>query len=157
MNFTNNVLARQMRFSTDNSNWSDWESYTTNKDMGLAAGFGTKYVYVQIKDAADNVATFVDDIYVNNFYSLTLTFAGTGSGNVNGGMSCVKGGACPSQTFEEGTKVTLSPSADSNSTFSSWNSACVVTGTDCEVTMNSDKTAIATFTQADEEKKRLIM
>ena len=145
----NDVLATQMRFSTDNSSWSSWETFATSKGINLADGYGTKYVYVQIKDAADNIATFIDDIYVRTFYPLTLTFAGTGGGNVNGGISCVKGEACPPQSFEEGTKVTLAPSADSNSTFTSWNDVCVVTGINCEVTMNSAKTATSTFTQAD--------
>lgn len=145
----NNVLARQMRFSTDNATWSNWETYATGKNYNLAAGFGTKYVYVQIKDAADKVATFVDSIYVRTFYPLTLAFAGTGGGSVNGGMSCVKGGSCPPQSFEESTQVTLTPSADSNSTFTSWSAACVVSGINCVVTMNSAKTATATFTEAD--------
>lgn len=145
----NNVLARQMRFSSDNATWSSWEAYATGKSINLSAGYGTKYVYVQVKDAADNVGTFVDDIYLRTFYPLTLSFAGTGGGSVNGGMSCVKGGSCPPQSFEETTQVVLTPTADNNSTFTSWSAACAVIGINCTVTMNSAKTATATFTEAD--------
>lgn len=82
-------------------------------------------------------------------YLLTLTFEGTGGGSVNGSMSCVKGGNCPPQSFEDSISVTLTPSADSNSIFTSWNPICTVSGTNCMVTMNSDKNITATFTEAD--------
>lgn len=82
-------------------------------------------------------------------YKLTLSFAGTGGGSINGGISCVKGDSCPPQNFEETTQVKLTPSPDSNSTFTFWNTACAVSGIDCSVTMDSDKNVIATFTEAD--------
>jgi hypothetical protein len=80
---------------------------------------------------------------------LTLTFAGDGGGDVNGGMTCSKGGSCPPVLFSENLKVTLMPTHDSNSIISGWSSECKVTGNNCEVTMDKAKTVTITFTLAD--------
>ncbi|MCE5314448.1 MAG: right-handed parallel beta-helix repeat-containing protein [Armatimonadota bacterium] len=55
----------QMRFSNDDSTWSEWESYGSIKSWTLASGDGEKTVYVQYKDNAGNVsASFSDRIYL---------------------------------------------------------------------------------------------
>ena len=82
------------------------------------------------------------------FYNLSLSFAGTGAGSVNGGMSCTKGGSCPAVPFLENTVVTLIPSPDSNSLFGGWSSACIVTGNNCAVTVSAITSVTATFNAA---------
>jgi len=69
----------EMRFSNDNSTWSDWESYaTTRNNWTLPSGDSTKTVYVQFKDNVRNpsTATIADSIgldttkpTVNNDYN----------------------------------------------------------------------------------------
>src|SRR5207245_4978811 len=59
----------------------------------------------------------------NKQYNLTLTKTGTGTGNVTSspaGISC--GTSCTSQAvpFDSGTPVTLTATADTNSTFGSF-------------------------------------
>ncbi|PUZ22632.1 hypothetical protein DCC81_19555 [Chitinophaga parva] len=52
----------QMRFSPDNATWSAYEPFATTKAYTLPAGDGVKNVYMQVLDAAGNVATVSDDI-----------------------------------------------------------------------------------------------
>jgi len=44
----------QMQFSNNGSTWSAAQAYSTTKSWGLAAGSGTKTVYVKFKDVAGN-------------------------------------------------------------------------------------------------------
>ncbi len=72
-------------------------------------------------------------------YLLSITKGGTGSGTVTGtGISC--GSDC-SESYTSGTKVTLTATAASGSTFAGW------TGTGCAstVTMNGNMTCKAMF------------
>lgn len=74
-----------------------------------------------------------------------LTVATTGSGTVTGpGISCP--GDC-SESYADGTNVTLDATAGSGATFSGWSGAC--TGADpCTTQMNADRSVAAVFTQA---------
>ncbi|WP_257450274.1 S-layer homology domain-containing protein [Paenibacillus soyae] len=48
-----------MRFSLDGTTWADgeWEAFVGEKSWTLAAGYGAKTVYVQLRDEAGNVNT----------------------------------------------------------------------------------------------------
>jgi hypothetical protein len=46
-----------MRFSNDNSHWSEWEPYSTSKTWTLEGVDGVKTVYVQFQNAAGLVST----------------------------------------------------------------------------------------------------
>ena len=75
--------------------------------------------------------------------TLTASVAGTGSGTVTGtGINCP--GDC-SETYADGTPVSLSASADAGSTFTGWSGACSGTGS-CDLTMSADRSVTATFT-----------
>lgn len=78
-------------------------------------------------------------------YTLNLSFAGTGGGSVNGGMSCLSGASCSPAQFVEGTTVTLIPTADGDSLFGGWSDACTVIGDTCQVTMEKSFPITATF------------
>jgi len=70
-------------------------------------------------------------------YTLTVTKAGTGSGNVT---------TNPSGTnFNAGTVVTLTATPDASSTFSGWSGGCTGTSPNCTVTMNSNTSVTASF------------
>ncbi|MBI5233073.1 MAG: hypothetical protein HY880_01825, partial [Deltaproteobacteria bacterium] len=59
----------EMRFSNsaDDSSWSSWETYATDKVWTLSSGDGVKTVYVQFKDLAGNASSsFTDDIILNS-------------------------------------------------------------------------------------------
>ena len=73
--------------------------------------------------------------------------SGSGGGTVSAdplGITC--GPACDQdeQDYQSGTMVTLTATADSGSIFESWSGACSGTGS-CEITMDENKTATATF------------
>jgi hypothetical protein len=85
-------------------------------------------------------------------YPLTIAFAGTGGGSVNGGMACVTGASCAAAQWEPDTVVTLTASADSNSTFGGWSGCGNVSGSTCTVTMTGAKTVTSTFVAAPKAK-----
>lgn len=59
---TDNVGVTEMRLSNGGA-WNAWEAYTTTRAWTLASGDGTKWVYVQYRDAAGNISTtYVDSI-----------------------------------------------------------------------------------------------
>jgi List-Bact-rpt repeat protein/fibronectin type III domain protein len=75
--------------------------------------------------------------------SLSVTMAGSGQGNVTGGVSC-SSGTC-SGTFPQGTSVTLTAAPKSGSTFSGWGGACTGTGSCVVVLSTSSASVSATF------------
>jgi hypothetical protein len=51
--------AVQMSFSNDGTIWSEWQAYAPTASWSLAAGDGTKTVYVRVKDGAGNISEVV--------------------------------------------------------------------------------------------------
>jgi hypothetical protein len=68
--------------------------------------------------------------------------AGSGTGSVTGpGISCP--GDC-TETYTDGTQVTLQAAPSGSSIFGGWSGACSGSGS-CQLTMDADKSAGATF------------
>jgi hypothetical protein len=86
-------------------------------------------------------------LYTANTDGLLVTLAGTGGGTVTSspsGITCPGVGTC-SASFKPSTAVTLTATANANSTFAGWSGAgCSGTGT-CAVTLTSNQAATATF------------
>jgi Divergent InlB B-repeat domain/Lamin Tail Domain len=77
-------------------------------------------------------------------HALTVSVNGTGMGTVTGsGINCP--GTC-SHNYDNGTSVTLGATPANNSSFAGWSGACSGTGV-CNLTMNSDQSVTASFTQ----------
>lgn len=94
----------------------------------------------------------------NPTFALSLTKNGTGEGTVISeppGIDC--GVDCPDQsnTFDEGTNVTLTATPDTGSLFTFWTGACRGIPTTCEVTMNADTAVVATFVPHDTRRFKL--
>lgn len=51
------VSSLKMRFSNDNSTWSDWEAFSNTKSWTLTDVDGEQPVYFQVKDLAGNTAS----------------------------------------------------------------------------------------------------
>jgi len=81
-------------------------------------------------------------------YALSVSLAGDGAGTVTGtGINCFDGGGADcTETYTDGTVITLTASTDSGSIFTSWGGACTNTTGDCVVTMDAAKLVTATFT-----------
>ena len=78
--------------------------------------------------------------------TLTVNWTGNGNGEVDStptGINCLCSPAA-SAPFPKGSKVTLTATAQSGSTFAGWGGACSGTGS-CTVTMNGDQTVSANF------------
>lgn len=77
--------------------------------------------------------------------TLTVAKAGSGSGTITTSPAGIDCGTSCSHAFAYGTSVTLTATAATGSTFAGWSGGgCSGTGT-CVVTVNADKTVIATF------------
>jgi LmbE family N-acetylglucosaminyl deacetylase len=77
-------------------------------------------------------------------FALKVSKAGNGSGSLTSspaGISC--GTECEGE-YQEGTEVTLSPSASPGSEFKGWSGACTGTGA-CKVTVSAAKSVAAEF------------
>lgn len=104
----------QMRFSNDNTTWSDWETYNTFKSWILLTGDGTKGVTVQYRDNA-GLTSFYSDLIILDTTKPTanagagktvtedtlVTFDGSASTDENGITSYI-------WTFTDATPQTLS-------------------------------------------------
>jgi hypothetical protein len=102
----------------------------------ITGGPDTSYREVVLGEAF--VAMFDN---LSSLYTLTVTRSGNGSGTVTGpGINC--GFNCV-EAYTPNTLVTLTPTADTDSIFAGWSG-----DPDCsdgQVTMNADKTCMATF------------
>ena len=121
---------------------------TSTPMTGLFAS--TQYCYkVSAYDAANNESAQSTQICATTkdvpTYTLSVLKGGTGNGTITGtGISC---GTDCSQTFTDGTAVTLTAAASSGATFSSWLGCDTVSGPACTIAMTRDKTVTASFTQ----------
>jgi hypothetical protein len=78
-------------------------------------------------------------------FTLTVTKLGSGSGTVTSNPAGIDCGATCSATYNSGTMVDLTASADAGSVFAGWTDAgCFGTGS-CTVTINADTSVIAYF------------
>jgi len=80
------------------------------------------------------------------FYALSITKTGKGTGTVSSSPAGVDCGTDCKEKYPKGTIVTLTATADANSTFTAW-TGCPKVNPDktCTVTMNTNKTVTANF------------
>ncbi|HVO55105.1 MAG TPA: hypothetical protein VMT37_11905, partial [Solirubrobacterales bacterium] len=77
-------------------------------------------------------------------FALKVTKSGNGSGTVTSSPSGISCGSECEASYEEGTEVTLTPSASAGSEFKGWSGACTGTGA-CKVTISAAKQVGAEF------------
>ena len=111
---------------------------------------GSHTFTVKASDAAGNVETVgTQNTWQWNITTLlTISRNGTGGGSIapnTGTITWTNNSG--TATYNSGTVVTLTATADSGSTFSGWTGVCSGTGT-CQVTMDAAKNVTATFTYA---------
>jgi predicted outer membrane repeat protein len=92
----------------------------------------------------DGTATVDMGAYEAQFHLLTVSLAGSGSGDVTSDPAGIDCGVDCDEIYLEGIVVTLTAAADFGSTFSGWGGACTGTG-DCVVTMDDAKSVTASF------------
>ncbi|MGV8039521.1 MAG: choice-of-anchor J domain-containing protein [Thermoanaerobaculaceae bacterium] len=105
---------------------------------GACTGTGT--CTVTMSQAASVTATFTLEQHL-----LAVDKDGSGTGVVTSAPTGIDCGSRCASTFDHGTIVTLTPSADASSTFVGWSGDC--RGTEpCQLTMDTARAATATFT-----------
>jgi hypothetical protein len=80
-------------------------------------------------------------------FKLTVTKVGTGNGRVTSEPAGIDCGSTCSESYPEGTVVTLSVKANGRSTFMGWKGDCSGTGP-CQVTMDAARQVRARFAQS---------
>ncbi len=80
-------------------------------------------------------------------YTVSVSKSGSGTGTVTSNPAGIDCGATCSAQFASGTTVTLTATADTGSSFSTWGGDCSTCGNNntCNLTVNSDKNCTATF------------
>ncbi|HTR73932.1 MAG TPA: beta-propeller fold lactonase family protein [Solirubrobacterales bacterium] len=111
----------------------------------VAASPDGKYVYVAaLSEGAISVFGPGEEPPASR-HDLTVEKTGSGTGTVVSAPTGIECGPVCVHTFTDGTKVSLTATPASGSTFSGWSGAgCSGTGT-CEVTISADQTVTATF------------
>ena len=104
---------------------------------GACTGVGACSVTV---DAAKSVSA----TFSKNIFALNVVRAGNGNGIVTSAPLAIYCGATCAASFDSGTAVTLTASADSRSTFTGWTGACVGLG-DCALSLTQARSVTATF------------
>jgi hypothetical protein len=78
-------------------------------------------------------------------FTLTVTTSGLGRGTVTSNPPGIDCGADCSESYVEGTAVTLTATPALGSIFMGWNGCDAVSGARCTVTVNADRSVSAHF------------
>ena len=78
-------------------------------------------------------------------FALSVTKAGTGTGDVSSNPAGISCGATCTANFASGSSVTLTAAPSSGSSFAGWGGACSGSGATCRVTMSAAQSVTATF------------
>jgi hypothetical protein len=113
---------------------------------------GTGNCDVQMSAAQNVVATFELE-QTENF---TLQVSVSGSGVVSSSPSGIDCGSDCSQSYEDGTTVTLSAAPASGFQFSGWSGSCTGSG-DCQLAMTAQRSAVAEFAEIAPENHTLMV
>ncbi|MEK5232994.1 S-layer homology domain-containing protein [Lysinibacillus sp. FSL K6-0232] len=126
--------AITMRFSNDGTTWSSWESYASTKGWTLTNGDGSKTIYMQLKDTADNISNTLSNTIILDTTPPVITGV-TNSGVYNTDVTI---------SFNEGTATLNGATFTNGATIStSGNYTVVVTdsaGNTTTITFVIDKT-----------------
>ena len=119
-------------------------TYDPNGQL-IKADYGGGNTITYAYDEAGNIVALTATGQAQK-YTLTVSKSGDGSGTVTSNPAGINCGTDCDQAYDPNTGVSLTATASSGSTFVGWSGACSGKGA-CSVTMNGDKTVVATFNQ----------
>jgi uncharacterized repeat protein (TIGR01451 family) len=131
-------------------------AWTTSGNLVAARGYHTAVllsdgqVLVAGGESAPSGAALTSaEVYtpVSTAHTLTIQKAGGGSGTVTSSPAGIDCGTDCSESYIPGTAVTLTATADANTTFSGWSGAVTSRANPLQLTMDADQTLTATFKQ----------
>ncbi|MCE5262102.1 MAG: chitobiase/beta-hexosaminidase C-terminal domain-containing protein [Deltaproteobacteria bacterium] len=107
---------------------------------GSSVGAVTAYTFNSVAASHTIAATFAV-----NTYALGVSRSGTGTGLVSSSPAGISCGTDCSETYNHGTEVTLTATADASSAFTGWSGACTGTASTCTLSMDAAKSVTAAF------------
>lgn len=120
--------------------------YNGNDNTKVMYGFaGNGLVKRSLTQADSDGILWIYPPVIPTDYAVNLSVGGTGSGSVvstPGGLAC---NANCSARFDRDSTVTLAATRSPYSLFGSWSGCTSVSGTDCQLYMDGDKTPTVTF------------
>ncbi len=114
-----------------------------NPDGVILIKTGNVYKYLFTNVITDT--HIITATYAIDTFSLTASSIGSGTGTITG--SGINFPGDNNETFDYGTPVALTATADAGSIFEGWSGACLGKNTTCTVTVTKAKTAVAKFTK----------
>ena len=149
VNFTNNSTGYDQPLSHEWDFDNDGIVDSSNQNpIYIYNNQGTYTVKLKVTDSDGSIDTLIRTNYIivtPPVYSLTITKTGSGSGTVTSSLAGIDCGTDCTETYDEGTVVTLSAIPDAGSTFTGWTGGGCSGSDDCTVTMNADTDITATF------------
>jgi len=103
-------------------------------------------------DGKDSNGIWSIGIYTVPMNQVTVQKSGTGQGTVSSVPMAIDCGSACNASLPRGTVVNLTATAEYGSALSNWNDCDSVDGNACVITLNSDRTATATFRAVTEVK-----
>jgi hypothetical protein len=124
----------------ENENWQGEVDLSGSKSVTLSEST-TFHLTCYKGELSTSASVYVS--VIQQFYTLNVYKASNGSGTVTGpGIDC---GTDCSESYNQGTQVTLTATPASGSTFTGWSGDCSGTQLTCTLTMNSNKSVTANF------------
>jgi alpha-tubulin suppressor-like RCC1 family protein len=143
-NGTNTNSATPLTMSGTGVTWTSSNTAVATIDgTGRATGVGAGTTTITATDASGDSASTT--LTVVGEADLTVFRTGAGTGTVTSNPAGIDCGTDCSQSYTNGTVVTLTATAASNSTFAGWSGCDTVSGATCTVTVSSGRTATAAF------------
>ena len=106
---------------------------------------GGRDLYYEHNTCRDPVASDIYKIEEPGVFDLDVSLAGTGTGAVASDPAGIDCGTDCSGSYEEGTRVTLTATPASDSSFEGWTGACSGARNTCTITMDQIQSVVATF------------
>ena len=127
---------------------STFTGWTVSPEAAIESGCGLS-IFCEVdmgqrNNATDTVAATATFALAPNTFPLTVLKAGSGQGTVTSAPAGIDCGADCSESYAQGSVITLTPTPATGSTFAGWSGACTGTGA-CVVTMNAAQSVTATF------------
>ncbi len=136
--------------------WGDYTAMSVDPADDCTFWYVGQYYANQTQGTAGNWQTRIGSFKfpgcVPGTFTLNVSKSGTGGGTVtsdDGHINC--GGFC-SFSYNSGDTVHLTATANATSSFGSWHGCDSVVGTQCNVTVNANRTVTASFDSSDTTK-----
>lgn len=133
---------------TSNFRWADYSSIAVDPTDDCTFWYTQEYMPASSSSNwSTRIASFSFPSCTGQTFTLTASEVGQGTvTSTDGDINCTNGTGSCSAVYPAGTAVTLNATAGTGWTFGAWSGACTG-GNPCNVVMNSNLTATATFGQ----------